>query len=308
MSEVALPSARSSRSAETAAFRPSAAPSLSSCTSDRMSTYRTRHHFRHFAEFTTAEEFVSLSERARALGLSVYILGNGSNTLFTRSRVRTAVLKNSLAPRIRDLGDGRVEVSSSVPIMKVLRHCSARNLDCFYFLASVPATIGGAIAMNAGLGGGGTIFDYVESVTSVESGRITTRRRDEIETAHRRTMFTGVHDKLITSVVFRFAPATHESCPIRERIDWARRHQDLSVPNCGSVFREHHAPITRLFRSLPPWGLRWPLLRAQFSRKVNNWISCRSRSSRSVVVLIRLVQLAHFVCGRRARTEVIEVG
>lgn len=282
-------------------------PTLGPRDSDRLSTYRTRHHVRHYGEFRTPEEFIELANQARSLGLPIYILGNGSNTLFTRSRVRAAVLKNMLAAELRDLGSGRVEVTSSVPIMRVLRHCAASGLDSFYFLASVPATIGGAVAMNAGLGAGATIFDYVESVSSVENGRIVTRHRDAIETGHRQTMFTGVHDKLITSVVFRFKSAEHPTCPIRERIDWARSHQDLSVPNCGSVFREHWAPITRFARALPPWGIRWPFLRAQYSRKVNNWISCRSRSSRSVVLLIRAVQFAHLLFGRRARTEVIQV-
>jgi len=280
---------------------------LRSLRSDRLSTFRTEHEVPHYGEFETPEQFLELRRQAEAKGLPTYILGNGSNTLFLRRTVRSAVLRNRLRQELRDLGDGRVEVSSSVPIMRVLRHCEQRSLTSFYFLASVPATIGGAIAMNAGLGSGPTILDFVESVTSIEDGREVVRHQHEIERRHRWTIFTGVHDRLITKVVFRFEPTSLEESPIRERIDWARDHQDLAVPNCGSVFRESWGPILRRARALPPWGLRWPGFRAQYSRKVNNWISCRSRSSLPVVILIRAVQLAHLLVGRRARTEIIQV-
>src|SRR6266496_6252910 len=81
--------------------------------SDRLSTFRTRHRFRRFGEFTTVEEFIEYRRWARLNGIPLYILGNGSNTLFTQRSIRTLVLQNSLKSYMTELGDGRIEASSS---------------------------------------------------------------------------------------------------------------------------------------------------------------------------------------------------
>jgi UDP-N-acetylmuramate dehydrogenase len=274
--------------------------------SDRLSTLRTRHRFKSFAEFTEVDQFIAYRAWARERRLALYILANGSNTLFVRRNIRTLVLRNCLAPWMKDLGNGRIEASSSLPLITILRYCEKNSLDSFYYLASVPAQVGGAIAMNAG-GGVQTIFDFLESVTFVEDERFVTLRAEEIEHRHRWTIFTGVHDRLIVSAIFQFPRRHLEESEIRKRIAWCHAHQDLSAPNCGSVFREYYPPIVKWVRGLPPGGVRWPILQAQFSRKVNNWIICKSRSSWSIVLLIRGVQLIHRLFGKRAVLELIEV-
>ena len=126
--------------------------SVRQLTSDRLSTFRTSHEFEHYAEFSTTEEFARLVAWARDASLRVYILGNGSNTLFARTRIRTLVLRNRLPRWMNVLDERRVEVSSANPTMTVLKHCEKQRLDSFYYLASVPATIGGTLAMHAGRG------------------------------------------------------------------------------------------------------------------------------------------------------------
>ena len=282
-------------------------PGVKQLKSDRLSTFRTRHTFRHFGEFETVEEFLEYRRWAKENGVKLYILGNGSNTLFTRRNVNTLVLQNSLKPTMTDLGDGRIEASSSMQIMPILKLCEKKGWDSFYFLASVPATVGGAAAMNAGGGVGPTIYDFIESVTFIEDGQLRTLPGDQIERSHRQTMFTGIHDRLIVSVIFKFPQINLEQSEIRKRIDWALSHQDLKVPNCGSVFKECDRPIIARVRGLPPFGINIPLFWAQFSRKVNNWIICRNPSSWPIVFLIRMVQFVHRLAGKRAVLEIIEV-
>jgi len=276
--------------------------------SDRLSTFRTQHVFLHYGEFRTVDEFLVLKKWAREQGVPLFILGNGSNTLFTRTNVRTLVVKNLLEESFHALGGDRYEVASSVPVMHVLKFCEKRSLDSFYFLASVPAHVGGALAMNAGAGIGKTIYDYVESVTFVQGDELVTKKVEEIERSHRQTMFTGVHDHLIVSAVFRFVSSPSEASRIRERALWAQANQDISFPNCGSVFKESYRPLLVRMRGLPPGGVAYPLFRAQYSRKVNNWIISRNKRSWPVVALIRFTQFLHWCIGKRAVPEIIEVG
>ena len=60
-------------------------PEVASLDSNRLSTFRTRHKFQHYAKFTTIEGYVALLEFAAREGLQAYVLGNGSNTLFCTS-------------------------------------------------------------------------------------------------------------------------------------------------------------------------------------------------------------------------------
>ncbi len=275
--------------------------------SDRLSTFRTQHIFRHYGEFATVAEYKAYRAWAAARGLPLFILANGSNTLFTRAEVRTLVLRNRMPAEITHLGGDRYEISATMPVMKVLKLCEKEGRACFYFLASVPALIGGALAMNAGAGAGPTIFDFVETLTYLDGDDEITLSRDEIEIAHRQTMFTGVQDKLILRAAFVFPKDDQVGNEIRKRAHWARDNQDLASPNCGSVFRVYYPPLLRRMRRLPPGGIRYPGFRTQFSRRVNNWIITKSPSSRPVVFLIRTVQFLHRLIGKRAIPEIIEV-
>ena len=67
--------------------------------SDRLSTFRTAHRFMHYGEFTTVNEFREFRSFARERDLPILVLGNGSNVLFTRGRIRSLVLLNRLTQR-----------------------------------------------------------------------------------------------------------------------------------------------------------------------------------------------------------------
>ena len=270
--------------------------------SSSLSHFKTTHRFLHFADFTTADEFAALVRWAKAHEARVYILGNGSNTWFARTTVRTVVLRNRLARAIVPLGNDRYELSSSCAVPAVLKYCHRRHLDCFYYLSSVPATIGGALAMNAGRGRAHhlTIYDFAESLRVLEDGVVHTLHRDAISLEYRHTPFTGLHDRLILSGVFRFPNTRLDSDPVRDRIDWSLREQDHTAPNCGSVFKTYHAPLQAKLRWLRYGGARW-------SPKTTNWILNTSRNSRAIGVLITVAQMLHRLLGKRAELELIKV-
>jgi UDP-N-acetylmuramate dehydrogenase len=65
---------------------------VSELVSEGLSLYRTMNRFAHYGEFTTLDEFLEYCDWARQRDLPVFILGNGSNTLFCSRTVRTLVL------------------------------------------------------------------------------------------------------------------------------------------------------------------------------------------------------------------------
>lgn len=276
---------------------------IESFTSNSLSHYRTQHHFERIGEITSVDDLREYCSYAEENKVNIYIIGNGSNTLFVKRNIQSLVLKNKLPKYITPLPDNRLEVSSSVSVMEVLKYCYQNSLDSFYYLASVPATIGGALAMNAGQGkdfGGATIYEFVESITFFEDGCIKTLENSQIIRNYRETLFTGIHSKLILSAIFKFERTKFNDNPINSRIMWAKEYQDNTAPNCGSVFKLANFRILTKLRGLS-------IGKSMFSNKTTNWIRNQSESSYSIIVLIKIAQILHFVTRQKIALEIITV-
>jgi UDP-N-acetylmuramate dehydrogenase len=169
---------------------------IKSIESNKLSFYRTYHKFENYAEFKNIEEFIFYYQWAKQNKVDFYIIGNGSNTLFGRKKVKTLILKNSLTRDIKPVSAETIKASSSTLIIDLLKYCYDNSLDSFYYLASVPATIGGALAMNAGRGRehNKTIYDFVESVTFFDGSQVRTLKNSEIDRSYRCTIFTGINN------------------------------------------------------------------------------------------------------------------
>src|SRR5690606_35299079 len=138
-----------------------------------------------------------------------------------------------------------------------------------YYLASVPATIGGALAMNAGKRriDKKSIYDFVISVKYIdENNEIKVLKVEDMDIEFRRTVFTGCQEKFILGGLFKFpSKEFYEENPIKERVIWAKKYQDNVAPNCGSVFNKSNYYIMRLLRG-------FKIGKAQYSSKTQNWI------------------------------------
>ncbi len=269
-----------------------------------LSYYRTEHYFERYAEFTSLEEYNNYCQWAKQQGIKLYILGNGSNTLYQKQRVKSLILKNKLPKKIEALSTNRFEVSSTVLVLELLKVCLSKSLDSFYYLASVPATIGGALAMNAGRGRKHnlTIYDFVESVSFYdhESDTVKTLGKEEIVQGYRQTIFTGVQSRLVLSAVFKFPELTTPGNPIMERCRWSKKFQDYSGPNCGSVFKAVDFEIMKKLQG-------FSLGKTCFSERSVNWITNHSKNSRKILFLIWIAKILHRLKGKKAELEIIIV-
>ncbi|MED4600763.1 FAD-binding protein [Paenibacillus validus] len=274
--------------------------------SDSLSKYKTSHYFENYGEIKSLDDYQYYIEWARQNNKKVYILGNGSNTLFTRKNIKSLVLKNSLPEEIKCISkeDNLYYISSRVMMNQVLSFCYKNSLESFYFLSSVPATIGGALAMNAGEGKkiNKSIYDYVESVTYIDSDHsIKEINRRDMIIDYRKTMFTGCHDKLIVGAIFRFPKNDFgEGNPIKDRLKWSKAYQDNIAPNCGSVFLQGNYYIFKLLRGLK-------IGKTQYSSKTTNWINNKSSGPLPILILIFITRLIHFIFFSKCKIELISV-
>ncbi|MGF1935736.1 MAG: FAD-binding protein [Nostoc sp. ChiQUE02] len=275
---------------------------IESLTSNSLSHYRTQHHFERVGEINSVDDLQKYCNWAKENKVNVYIIGNGSNTLFVRKNIQSLILKNKLPKYTNPLPENRLEVSSSVSVMEVLKYCYQNSMNSFYYLASVPATIGGALAMNAGRGRQHecTIYDFVESVTFFEDGCVKTLQNSQIARDYRETIFTGMHSKLILSAVFKFERTEFTENPLISRQIWAKEHQDNTAPNCGSVFKTANYRILQKLRGMS-------IGKAMFSTKTSNWILSKSQNSYSIIILIKIAKIFHFLTRQKIALELITI-
>lgn len=107
-------------------------------------------------------ELISLIAALKKDDNPYFIVGNLSNVLPPDGETQTAVVGLKYFHRIRE--GKSVFVQSGCKGADLLRYCVAHGKSGAEFLVGIPCTIGGALYMNAGVGGR-YISDIVESVT-----------------------------------------------------------------------------------------------------------------------------------------------
>src|SRR5687768_12233209 len=111
----------------------------------------------------------------------VYAVGLGSNLLVRDGGVRGTVIFTHGVLTHTALEGESLHAGAGVPSPKVARLAAMHGLGGAEFLAGIPGTVGGALAMNAGCFGGET-WNIVESVTTLDrTGRVRERARAEFE-------------------------------------------------------------------------------------------------------------------------------
>ena len=119
------------------------------------------------------------------------------------------------------------------------RFAASHGLAGAEFLAGIPGTVGGALAMNAGCHGGET-WGIVERVLMLDRrGRLHERTAADFEIGYRHVGLRGESDEMFAAAWFRLpageSEAAHER--IRELLEKRIASQPLQLPNAGSVFR-----------------------------------------------------------------------
>src|SRR3989449_7432109 len=167
----------------------------------------------------------------------VLFVGLGSNLLVRDGGFPGTVILMHAATRRPELRDGGIYAEAWVAAPKVARFAAMHARQGAEFLAGVPGTVGGALAMNAGCYGAET-WDIVEQVLTVDrEGAFHTRRKPEFEIGYRHCGLPQM--EWFAAAWFELESGDGEASRAKIKELLARRiaTQPLSLPNAGSVFR-----------------------------------------------------------------------
>ena len=178
----------------------------------------------------------------------VYVVGLGSNLLVRDGGLQgTVVFTHGALRQIRIEGDTATQLvyaEAGVASPKVARFAANHHLSSAEFLAGIPGTGGGALAMNAGCYGSET-WEIVSSVLCLrEDGELVRRRPDEFEIAYRHVALrpnaaASHHREWFAAAWFKLSPgdSARSRRLISELLERRIATQPLDQANAGSVFR-----------------------------------------------------------------------
>jgi UDP-N-acetylmuramate dehydrogenase len=156
------------------------------------------------------------------------------------------------------VADGLVYADAGVASPKLARFAAMHGCAEAEFLAGIPGTVGGALAMNAGCYGGETWTHVARVETLARDGTFAVRTPADFAIGYRSVAERDgrPHDALFTAAWFRFpvGEATKARARIKTLLAQRIATQPLALPNAGSVFR--NPPGDHAARLIESCGLK----------------------------------------------------
>jgi UDP-N-acetylmuramate dehydrogenase len=184
------------------------------------------------------------------------ILGDGANLLVDDDGVPELVISlksPAFASTSIAAGTPQVSAGAGVDLPRLIVESARLGLAGLEGLGGIPATVGGAIIMNAG-GAFGQIADSVARVHVLDRhGRERTLERRDIPFAYRHS---GLTDVIVTGVEFTLTPGDPRG--VRERLKevmaYKKNSQPMADRSAGCCFK--NAALDRPFSAARPSGER----------------------------------------------------
>lgn len=165
-------------------------------------------------------------------------VGLGSNLLVRDGGIRgTVIMTSGLLNEMALLDETVVRIEAGVSCARAARFASRQGLVGAEFLAGIPGTMGGALAMNAGAFGDET-WPRVAAVETINRhGQRFVRTPDEYEVGYRHVR--GPSGEWFVAAHLRLEKGDAEAATarIRELLERRNASQPIGQPSCGSVFR-----------------------------------------------------------------------
>ena len=247
----------------------------------RWTWYRLGGRARYLFRPRDAEQLALLTVRARHENLPVKVLGCGANVLVSDDGFDGVVVRlDGSAFRRVEHRDGRVCAGAGVDLMPFSRDCSERGLSGLEFMAGIPASIGGAIRMNAG-GPQGEFGDVVRAVRVLRpDGTIEDWPKQCLGFSYRKS---EIGDAIVLSATLELVEDDPQrvSRTYEDFFEQKRLAQPMGQQSAGCVFKNPQGQSAGAFcRSESPASSvdRDPQARGDNTLGVSQWEADRSPS------------------------------
>lgn len=202
----------------------------------------------------------------------VHFIGLGSNLLVRDGGVRGTVIVMHNALNTLEMQGDLLYADAGVTSAKLAKFSAKQGKRGAEFLAGIPGTVGGALAMNAGCHGGET-WDIVSKVLTIDThGNLHERQRDAFVATYRHIEMPAQNEWFI-GAWFELPNGNVAEAELTIKNLLAKRlaTQPLNLPNAGSTFRNPEGDYAA--RLIEACGLKGHQIGgAQVSEKHANFI------------------------------------
>lgn len=202
----------------------------------------------------------------------IHFVGLGSNLLVRDGGVRGTVVVMQKALKAINMDGDYLYAEAGVTCGKLAKFSASNSQAGGEFMAGIPGTVGGALAMNAGCYGSET-WDIVHQVMTVDKrGNTHIRNTDEFVTGYR-SVQSPVADEWFLAAWFTLAAGDADASTQKIKDLLAKRleSQPLNYPSGGSTFRNPEGDYAA--RLIEASGLKgYQIGGAQVSTKHANFI------------------------------------
>lgn len=192
-----------------------------------------------------------LRQAAKANGVPVFILGNGTNLLVRDGGIEGLVINLSRMDWIiKEHAEGgpAVRAGAGTPLPRLANFCVEEGLSGLEFASGIPGTVGGAVFMNAGAYGVEIKDVLCKAQVVMEDGRVDFIDPEGLEKGYRHGGLPK--GAAVTEAWFSLRPGDPEEIRGRaaEYMRKRRASQPLSSKSAGSTFKN------------PPGKKAWQLI------------------------------------------------
>ncbi len=182
-------------------------------------------------------QLTALMERCRDRRVRLYVLGHGANLLVSDGGVNGIVVQLD-APGFTgmSINGNRVTAGAGYDLMKLVLKTARAGLGGLEAVAGIPASIGGAVRMNAG-GAFGEIGSAVGGVRVVaDTGQLDTHDRDDLVFGYR---WSNIVDPFIIEAQFELTPGDPVALMrrVKEIFLYKKSNQPMRASSAGCAFK-----------------------------------------------------------------------
>jgi UDP-N-acetylmuramate dehydrogenase len=189
----------------------------------------------YYVEPVDACDAVNIVNYAINKEIPYYVMGNGSNVLISDDGIRGIVINLESGFGYLRHENGKIIAGAGAKMAKFVDFCIQNGCTGVEMLAGIPATVGGALVMNAGAYGG-EMSDYVTEVQAVKNGEIIRLSKNQCGFMYRNSK---LRQAIVLEGIFELPKGDPAETSKRRKELLVKRNeaQPVDIPNAGCIFK-----------------------------------------------------------------------
>lgn len=207
------------------------------------STFKIGGRARYLLEVQTKQEIIQAIRAMKKLNLPFFVIGQGSNVLFSDKNFQGVVIK--IKNSEIKIYNQNIEVGAGTPLSLLSLRAKEKGLSGLEWAIGIPGTVGGAIWGNASAFGKamGDLIKWVEVFDASEE-KIKKLPRSKCRFQYKNSIFKQKNNLIILASKISLKKEKRETIEkrMKEFLKIRKERQPLNFPSAGCIFKNYKFP------------------------------------------------------------------